>query len=1005
MTSLHESPAPGESKAEHERHRSLRIDVPRLEPDPGMPTSTWRLRSDAWEYLRYAVKRLVFGGADAEAVAADSEVFRNLRSLETIELYWAGFGQRYVRAIRELIQSGQYEIALDRIGKVVERLRGESMADEPIDELTEEPERTEFTVDDDERPRFEVLVVDETTEADRDQLRAEGLRLRGSADAFIYEYVIVPTADDAIAAVLTNPNILAVVVRPGFNDRTRSRLSRDLTETIRIARSEVDVAIGSSKSSLQSVQRVLGLADALAAIRPELDLYLMAGAHIEDLAGALTRRFRRVFRREDQLELHLTLLRRLGHLHDTPFFSAIVDHARRPVGVFHALPVARGGSVVTSKWIRDLADFYGLNLLLAETSATSGGLDSLLAPVATLKKAQDLAARAYGAKRTFFVTNGTSTANKIVHQALVTPNDVVMVDRNCHKSHHHAVVLTGARPAYLEAYPLNEFAFYGAVPLSSIKQMLLDYRAAGRLDEVRMVTLTNCTFDGIVYDPERVMSECLAIKPDLVFLWDEAWFAFGAFHPVTRRRTAMAAAAALEEQLKSSGHVAEWRKQQEELYLEDGSPAPDEVWLSERLIPSPDARVRVYATQSTHKTLTALRQGSMIHVYDQDWKREAEEPFHEAYMTHTSTSPNYQILASLDIGRRQVELEGFELVQRQLDLATNLSQAIARHPLLRRTFRVLTAHDLIPSALRPVGRPMPLRDGLATMWKAWAEDEFVIDPSRITVEISRTGVDGDTFKHELLMDRYGIQVNKTSRNTVLFMTNIGTSRSAIAYLIEVLVKLAERFEETQSQLHPEDTGVIERPMPPLPDFSSFADGYTTDGVRPDGDMRAAFFKGQRRANIEHVQPRELRERVAAGEKPVSAGFVTPYPPGFPILVPGQVISPEVLAFMRVLDTREIHGYDAKRGYRVFRREDFGVGLRTQAIAMALREDDAAKGSKESAGRRRATRPADASPGSGDPAAPLHKPAAPEFTEPAPSTGIPIIAPLPETPSAWPGGSA
>ncbi len=210
--------------------------------------------------------------------------------------------------------------------------------------------------------------------------------------------------------------------------------------------------------------------------------------------------------------------------------------------------------MVGSKWITDLADFYGLNLLLAETTATSGGLDSLLAPVHTLKKAQELAARAFGAKHTFFVTNGTSTANKIVHQALASPSDVVLVDRNCHKSHHHALMLTGARPAYLEAYPLNDYAFYGAVPLKSIKQMLLDYRAAGRLDEVRMVTLTNCTFDGIVYDTERVMAECLAIKPDLVFLWDEAWFAFAAFHPVTRRRTAMAAAKHLEEKLKTSAH-------------------------------------------------------------------------------------------------------------------------------------------------------------------------------------------------------------------------------------------------------------------------------------------------------------------------------------------------------------------------------------------------------------------------------------------------------------------
>ena len=80
------------------------------------------------------------------------------------------------------------------------------------------------------------------------------------------------------------------------------------------------------------------------------------------------------------------------------------------------------------------------------------------------------------------------------------------------------------------------------------------------------------------------------------------------------------------------------------------------------------ARVRVYATQSTHKTLTSLRQGSMIHVHDQDFAHKVEESFHEAYMTHTSTSPNYQILASLDLGRRQASLEGFELVAKQIEL-------------------------------------------------------------------------------------------------------------------------------------------------------------------------------------------------------------------------------------------------------------------------------------------------------------------------------------------------
>ena len=122
-----------------------------------------------------------------------------------------------------------------------------------------------------------------------------------------------------------------------------------------------------------------------------------------------------------------------------------------------------------------------------------------------------------------------------------------------------------------------------------------------------------------------------------------------------------------------------------------------------RLIPDPArARIRVYATQSTHKTLTSLRQGSMIHVFDQDFGQKVEETFHEAYMAHTSTSPNYQILASLDLGRRQAALEGFELVQKQVEYAMRLRDAVDNHPLLRKYMRCLTTADLIPTRVPAV---------------------------------------------------------------------------------------------------------------------------------------------------------------------------------------------------------------------------------------------------------------------------------------------------------------
>jgi len=206
--------------------------------------------------------------------------------------------------------------------------------------------------------------------------------------------------------------------------------------------------------------------------------------------------------------------------------------------------------------------------------------------------------------------------------------------------------------------------------------------------------------------------------------------------------------------------------------------------MNRRLMPDPaKARVRVYATQSTHKTLTSLRQGSMIHIFDQDFTQKVAEPFHEAYMAHTSTSPNYQILASLDLGRRQVALEGVELVQRQIENAMQLRDAIDNHPLLSKYMACLRTSDLIPDEFRPSHNAQPLRSGLRNMMAVWDTDEFVLDPSRITLSIGRTGYDGNTFKREQLMDRHGVQINKTSRNTVLFMTNIGTTRSSVAFLV------------------------------------------------------------------------------------------------------------------------------------------------------------------------------------------------------------------------------
>lgn len=889
--------------------------------------SAVQLRSDRWSDLRGALESLARNPEGRDAKRHREKISKLFEALEPIEAYWAFPGMSAFEHMRRQFDNGHVHDVAFAARRITRALltgayRRRSIpleregvdSEEHEDEATLSPEARALS-----KPYFEVLIVDDVNEHQERFLRQSVNAMRRPEDAFIYEPVVVPSLQDALIAILFNHNIQAIVVRPGLKLESRLELPILTRYLNRAGGEEVTEDIAPEDLGPE-------LCRLIARVRPELDAYLVTDRSVEDIAGLDLGICRRVFyNQEDFMELHLNIIRGVQARYKTPFFTALKDYSKQPTGVFHAMPISRGKSISRSHWIQDMGAFYGPNIFLAETSATSGGLDSLLEPHGPIKQAQELASRAFGAKQTFFATNGTSTCNKIVVQALVRPDDIILVDRDCHKSHHYGMVLAGAQVCYLDSYPLNEYSMYGAVPLREIKHKLLQLKAAGKLDRVRMLLLTNCTFDGIVYNVERVMEECLAIKPDLIFLWDEAWFAFARFGPTYRQRTAMNAASNLRARLRTDEHRKIWEKQQDKLQNAD-----DEVLLKTRLLPPPDARIRVYATQSTHKTLTSLRQGSMIHVNDQDFKGEVEQSFHEAYMTHTSTSPNYQIIASLDVGRRQVELEGFEFVQRQVEAAMSMRRAISTHPLLQKYFKVLTAGDMIPAEYRESGVESYYspEQGWTDIWNCWDKDEFVLDATRVTLAVGGTGWDGDTFKTQILMDKYGIQINKTSRNTVLFMTNIGTTRSSVAYLIEVLVEIARELDDLLDDASKMEKLGFERrvralmqDLPPLPDFSRFHRAFCADAKTGEGDMRSAFFLSYDEENCDYLElGSEIDKVMDDGREVVSASFIIPYPPGFPILVPGQVVSREILAFMRALDVNEIHGYRADLGLRVFTDE-------------------------------------------------------------------------------------
>ena len=890
-----------------------------------------RLRSDLWNRMRDAGRRLVRSGDEPSHPELDALCRGLLDRLASFERYYAFPGPDVIPWLRGLLDEDvdAFSDALVRISRIrttgaYRRIDlGSARMSTYLDLIRRDHRSFHAGRADVKRPNFEVLLVEEAPAAEVLELQLRLRALRNTDDRFTYELVHVKTVEDALVAAMVNPDIQAVVARFGLplaSDHAHASWMDAIYQMLGIERAEL--------LALRPGQRTAELATLLRALRPELDLYRVTDAPVESVISRGSHAYRRVFYQvEDHQDLHVSILHGVGERFTTPFFDALRRYAERPTGMFHALPLSRGRTISKSNWITDFGDFYGSRLFLAETSATTGGLDSLLQPTGSLKDAQSAAARAFGSNRTYFVTNGTSTANKIVLQALARPNDIVMMGHDCHKSHPYATILSGAVPIVLDGYPLQALSMYGGVPLRRILERLVLLRERGLLSRVRVLLLTNLTFDGITYDPYRIMRAVLAIHPGITFLWDEAWFAYGRCSPLLRRRSAMTAAQQLDSELSSpiwAAKAAAWRV---------ANPKPDvESLLSDEVFPEKGvASVRVYATHSTHKTLTALRQGSMIHVFDSDFERRVEEPFHEAYMTHTSTSPNYQILASLDVGRRQVELEGYRLVNESIDLAMLLRERIDQDPQLARYFQVLGPAQMVPDLYRESGiMDYTQPDGAhAPLERAWRGDEFVLDPTRVTLHVGRAGYDGDGFKN-LLMDEYAIHINKTSRNSVLFLIHIGAARGTLAHLVKVLTDIAIKRDRwldhaTVAERERFDARVrsLTVDLPPLPDFSAFHDHFVPPGLEGTGagDIRRAYFLAYDPDLTVHVSvDKAMAQEVSDGQVFVAATFVTPYPPGFPVLVPGQIVSRGILDYLLALDTKEVHGLHPELGMRVFREE-------------------------------------------------------------------------------------
>ena len=551
-------------------------------------------------------------------------------------------------------------------------------------------------------------------------------------------------------------------------------------------------------SALELVQRITRL-------RPELDVYIVIAQEKEDdvvdalFAESVDGYFYREER--DYRGIYRILNAQIQERARTPFYDQLKNYVWMAKDQWHTPGHSSGESLRGSPWVNDFYEFMGEHVFDADLSVSVPMLDSLMEPKGVIGEAQAMAAKAFGARRTFFATNGTSTANKVIFQTLLAPGEKLLLDRNCHKSVHHGVVLSGAHPIYLDSALNRKYGLYGPVP----KKTLL--REIKKHPDAQALILTSCTYDGLRYDLAPIIDAAHARGIKVII--DEAWYGFARFHPYFRPTA-----------------------------LEAGAD---------------------YATQSTHKVLSAFSQASMIHVNDPGFR---EHLFRENFNMHTSTSPQYGLIASLDVARKQAVMEGYKLLSRTLELAQEVRKLINS----TKVFRVLELEDLLPEAVR--------------------HDGIKLDPTKVTIDISGCGYTVEDLQ-KALFERFNIQVEKSTFNTLTLLLTIGTTRSKVSRLYDALMRIARE-------------GRAPRRLVQTPGDPRRSPGCASCRATPI-TAAASWCRCSTSASASTAR---LAGRIAADQ-------IVPYPPGIPVLVPGQLITKKIVDYLGGLlhshKRMEMHG--------------------------------------------------------------------------------------------------
>jgi arginine decarboxylase len=561
-----------------------------------------------------------------------------------------------------------------------------------------------------------------------------------------------------------------------------------------------------------------------------------------------------------------------------PFFRALLEYAQDGSYSWHCPGHSGGVAFLKSPVGQMFHQFFGENMLRADVCNAVDELGQLLDHTGPVAASERNAARIFNSDHLFFVTNGTSTSNKIVWHSTVAPDDIVVVDRNCHKSILHSIMMTGAVPVFLTP-TRNNFGIIGPIAKSEFDMASIQKKIDAnpfikdKTKKPRILTITQSTYDGVIYNVET-LKEMLDGKIDTLH-FDEAWLPHAAFHDFYKSMHAIGR----------------------------GRPRAKESMI--------------FATQSTHKLLAGLSQASQILVREPEARKLNSHVFNEAYLMHTSTSPQYSIIASCDVAAAMMEPPGGTAL---------VEESIAEALDFRRAMRKVDEEYEEDWWFKVWGPQNIAEEGIGERddWILHPDDKWhgfgklaagfnMLDPIKATVITPGLDVDGDFADSGIpaamvtkYLSEHGVIVEKCGLYSFFIMFTIGITKGRWNTLLTALQQFKDDYDKNAPIWRILPEFAAKRPeyeRTGLRDLcQQIHDTYKLNNVAKMttemylSDMQPAMkpsdaFAKMAHDEIERVPVDELEGRI-------TAVLLTPYPPGIPLLIPGERFNKTIVDYLK-----------------------------------------------------------------------------------------------------------